>query len=402
MSKIRLYIPKFRKNSSALCNSGTAVVFSNADLTMDDRGWTVIPFGMWRHPMGWQQFGKEQATAICNAFRTVAGALKRAIVGLPVFNGHPDDPAYAAEFPDKTEYGQIANMEVREDGLAMQLVLSNDGAKLAKNGLRFISPRWNADVIGKKNGEEVWEPNEMLSVGLVKKPNIPNMSLVNKSTDLMNKKDLIALFGLAADSTDEAVTQAVTAAAKRPTAESLSNVQAEATTAKTDLANASTKLTEAQTALSNERRAHRETLVNSAFKDGRITQAEVPVWTKRLEASFADESKALANLAPVVKVKGVTDSMASLVNEVNQKLQAMTPEQRAEWSKTGVLVNDDGEGGSDSPMANVKSACDLANANIKKGTYDHIKDPNQRWATALSDVFKMHKKFTAAPDASAA
>ena len=48
MSKIRLYIPKFRKNSSALCNSGTAVVFSNADLTMDDRGWTVIPFGMWQ------------------------------------------------------------------------------------------------------------------------------------------------------------------------------------------------------------------------------------------------------------------------------------------------------------------------------------------------------------------
>ena len=403
MPKTRYYIPKFKLHSASLCNNAVAVVFSNAELTIDDRGWTVIPYGMWRHALGWQQFGMEQATAICNAFAIMATKLKRAIVGLPIFNGHPDEPEYEAEFPDKTEYGQLAEMEARADGLAMKLVLSNEGANLTKTGLKYISPRWNADVIGEKDGEKVWAPREMLSVGLVKKPNIPNMSLVNKGTDLMQKKDLIALFALAADATDEQVTAAVTAAAKRPTAESLSNAQTEATTAKGALAAANAKLTEANTklsdtatALANEQKAHRTALVNAAFKEGRITEADVPAWTRRLETSFADESKALSNIAPVVKVRGITDSLASVITEVNQRLQSMSREQRDEWSKTGILANDDstdGAGGGDD-MSNVRKLCNLVDAEMKKPSYDGIKDPNARRSAAMRNVLTVHKHFT--------
>jgi hypothetical protein len=406
MPKTRYYIPKFKLNSASLCNNAVAVVFSNAELTIDDRGWTVIPYGMWRHPLGWQQFGMEQATAICNAFAIMATKLKRAIVGLPIFNGHPDEPEYEAEFPDKTEYGQLAEMEARADGLAMKLVLSNDGANLTKMGLKYISPRWNADVIGEKNGEKVWAPREMLSVGLVKKPNIPNMSLVNKGTDLMQKKDLIALFGLAADSTDEAVTSAVAAAAKRPTTDSLSNAQTEATTAKakvteleTSLTNAAKEKTDLATALANEQKAHRTTLVNVAFKEGRITEAQVPIWQKRLDANFADESKALTNMAPVIKVKGITDSMSGLITDLNARLAKMTDAERAEWSKVGVLTNDDMGGGAGDDLANVKELCNLVTTEMKKGAYDHIKDPNQRYAQAMKNVLAVHKKFTDIKDA---
>ncbi len=109
------------------------IIFSNADLTVDEQGWTLIPYGMWQHAMGWQKFGKEEATAICNAFSSWMGKIRRAITGLPVFKGHPDQPELAAEFPDASEYGQVAEMQARENGLAIKQVLSNAGAELVKS-----------------------------------------------------------------------------------------------------------------------------------------------------------------------------------------------------------------------------------------------------------------------------
>ena len=405
MPKTRYYIPRFKVSSRALCNDAAAAtwIFANENITIDDRGFTVIPFGMWRHPQGWQRFGKEQAEAICNAFNSVVGQSKRVLVGLPIFQGHPAQPELASEFPDKTQYGQLSNMEVRPEGLALQMVLSNDGADLVRSGYKFPSPRWDAMPTGEKDGATVWDPFKMLSVGLVKRPNIPSASLINHSTDLMNKKDLIALFGLAADSTDEAVTSAVAAAAKRPTTDSLSNAQTEATTAKakvteleTSLTNAAKEKTDLATALANEQKAHRTALVNAAFKEGRITEADVPAWTRRLETSFADESKALSNIAPVVKVRGITESLAAVITEVNQRLQSMSPEQRAEWSKTGILANDDstdGAGGGDD-MSNVRKLCNLVDAEMKKPSYDGIKDPNARRSAAMRNVLTVHKHFT--------
>ena len=405
MPKTRYYIPRFKVSSRALCNDAAAAtwIFANEELTIDERGFTLIPYGFWRHAAGWQKFGKDQATAICNAFNSAVGQIKRALVGLPVFKGHPDQPEFRAEFPDDTPYGQVAELEARAEGLAIKMVLSNAGADLVRKGLKFISPRWDALPNGEKDDATVWEPYKLLSIGLVAKPNIPNASLVNHAANIMNKKDLIALFALAADATDEQVTAAVTAAAKRPTAESLSNAQTEATTAKGALAAANAKLTEANTklsdtatALANEQKAHRTALVNAAFKEGRITEADVPAWTRRLETSFADESKALSNIAPVVKVRGITDSLAAVITEVNQRLQSMSPEQRDEWSKTGILANDDstdGAGGGDD-MSNVRKLCNLVDAEMKKPSYDGIKDPNARRSAAMRNVLTVHKHFT--------
>lgn len=401
-----------RKTKLSNAAQSASFVLFNAELAVDEHGWTVVPFGMWRHAQGWQRFGKEQAEAICNAFRSTVGRIKRALTGLPVYKGHPDDPAFAEEFPDKTAYGQVANMEVRENGLAIQQVLSNEGADLVQNEkLHFISPRWDAAQIGERSGVPVWVPTRMISVGLVDRPNIPNKSLVNHSIlsnasledDFMNKKDLIALFALAADASDADVNAALTAAAKRPTAESLSNaesaktrIEGELTTAKTALSNAETKLTEATTALANERKAHRTTLVNAAIADGRIRVADEKLWTGRLETNFEAEAKALSNLKPTIKVHGTTeqDALVSL-GEVNARLQAMTPEQRSEWAKGGILGNAavDGDAGSGDDMANVKVLSDLVAQEMTSPKYANCKSNAERHNMAFSAVLKKHPRF---------
>jgi hypothetical protein len=392
-------------------------VLLNGDLSVDENGWTIIPYGMWRHSQGWQRFGKEQATSICNAFASVVGRIKRALTGLPVFKGHPDDPAFEDQFPDKTEYGQVAKMEVRDNGLAIQQVLSTAGADLVqKDGLKFISPRWDAERVGDRNGVPMWLPTKMISVGLVKRPNIPNQSLANHATlsnasldeDFMNKKDLIALFGLAADASDDAVSTALSNAAKRPTVEALSNAETaktaaerakaladtELATTKISLSNVTAERDTATTALSNERKAHRATLVNSAISDGRIKAADEKLWTARLEGNFDAEAKALSNLKPTIKVHGTTeqDALVSLA-EVNAKLQSMTPEQRAEWSKTGIMANEDVMGAPGDDMSNVRVIANLVADEMKSPKYDKCKSNSQKHSMAFAAVMKAHPEF---------
>jgi hypothetical protein len=183
-------------------NASSGCVLANLDLSVDHEGWTVIPFGSWPHSRGLQIFGKAEAENIVSAFKSTWSKLKRAVTGLPVYKGHPDVPEFADEFPDRTEYGQVADMEVRPDGLAIKQVLSQAGAELVKSGWKFISPFWDAKPAGTQSGVTRWFPTKIFSIGLVKKPNIPNKSLANQEPDLMNKADLIKLFGLAAEATD--------------------------------------------------------------------------------------------------------------------------------------------------------------------------------------------------------
>lgn len=395
-----------KNRTRTLCNyaPGATIIFTNADLTVDEAGWTKIPYGLWRHSMGWQQFGKEEAIAICNAFTSIMGRIKRAIVGLPVFKGHPDEPGMAAEFPDKHEYGQVSEMKAMDDGLAIRQVLSNAGADLVRSGLKFISPRWDAKPIGEKDDATVWSPYKMLSIGLVKRPNIPNASLVNHSStpDIMNKKDLIELFKLAADATDEQVRDAVAAASQRPSAESLSNAEGklagkdtEIVALKSSVTALTTERDTANTALANERKSHRTSLINAAVKDGRVKPADLDLWKGRLETNFAAESVTLSNLAPVIKTTATTEQAALAL--LNQRLSGMSEEERRSFLASGTLSNDDGDGPS-SDMANVKELCNMVNKEMKSGNYDHIKDPNQKYSAAMGNVLKLHKKFLQTKD----
>ena len=120
----------------------------NGEVASD--GWAIIPYGDWPHEMGMQKFHRPQAEAIVAAFENAAGRFfRRAVVGLPILKGHPDHPvaAIANQYPDKGDKGQIAEMEARDDGLALRLILSSAGADLVRKGWKFISPLWLGQLV---------------------------------------------------------------------------------------------------------------------------------------------------------------------------------------------------------------------------------------------------------------
>lgn len=343
---------------------------------IDDSGWAVIPFGDWPHEMGMQKFGPEQARQIVAAFSGLAGKFRRAIIGLPIYKGHPDSPveAIANMYPDKADKGQIAAMEVRDTGLALKLVLSTAGADLVRKGWKFISPMWIANLVSNVGDQlRVFAPCRMQSVGLVSKPNIPSPSLANaapaanhKQNKTMNPETLKKL-GLAANATPEQIEAAVTQLQER--AATLANEHTAHATAKTDLATAQgkivtleasassvgAKLTEAQTTLANERKARIGDLIANAILTGRILLAEKSTWETRLASNFETESAVLANAAPKVKTASEIPSMLKKLEE------QMTTELANAKKKKGAGAEDDDEDEDDG-----KDECGMGNADYAK------------------------------------
>lgn len=391
-----------------LCNDTPEGAALANMVTIDDKGWAFIPYGDWPHEAGLQKFHRPQAEAIANAYNSMAGRFKRAVCGLPIFKGHPDMPGAAGEaYPDKDDKGQIAAMEVRSDGLALKLVLSNAGAELVRKGWKYISPYWEVARLGLSSaGFNLFAPTALRSVGLVVKPNIPTPSLANNAAHAANPKNktmnpkLLALLGLAADATAEQIETAVVAHTTKVT--TLANEATLLVTTKGELTalqgkvvtleNAATKsttdLTDARTALANERKARINDVIVVAIRTGRATEAEKKTWADRLEANFEAESAALANAAPKVKTASDIPAMlkvlenqmkASLANEVasddgdeddgkdesgmgNGDYAKLKPEERAAKMKN--LINDHMGKLANTPQAVRYNA---AYANAKKG-----------------------------------
>lgn len=304
-----------------LANSAAAGTFifglpNSFDAVTDEHGWTTIPFGLWPHTEGYQRFGQKEAEAVVTAFKSGWDRFKRMIVGLPVFKGHPDNPAFANLYPDKTEYGSVADMEVRDNGLAIKHVVNSKGATLVANGLDRISPNWLVDDTGeKKNGRPVYVVTSIKSIGLVNKPNIPNLSLANIAPDSPMKDLLIKLLALANDATDEQIVAGVTALAARPTPDSLVNAKNELAVANGKVESLTVELKGEKAradlgakALANAKEVRVNAIVATAIKAGKITPADKDTWTGILNADVDAGEKVLANVKAAIKTKPQVDS----------------------------------------------------------------------------------------------
>lgn len=316
-------------------------------------GWARVPYGEWPHEEGLQRFGKPEAEEMVRYYKSTWARLKRAFIGLPIFKGHPDladvlkkqRPSLAneaarraldrrvaeieARWPDRREYGSIADLEARDDALYLKPVLSPAGAALVNEGLRHFSPHWLGRVRGEKGGKPIWGPAFLLSIGLTDRPNIGGTSLVNQQpTSTMNRLlviQLLAALGrsLANEATDDQLNAELTAAAPiatslraRPEQAALANEQTARTNLESQLTTARAAATTAETALANERTAHaatvksrNEALVSAAIREGRVLEANRATWLSRLERDFVAESTALANEAGALKTRGKTDEV---------------------------------------------------------------------------------------------
>ncbi len=363
--------------------------FANA-VEMSESGWTLLPYGEWPHAEGVQRFTQASAEKIVSAFKGVWGQFKRAVIGLPVFKGHPDLRGLENQFPDKTEYGQIADMEARPEGLAVKQILSASGADLVRSGLRFISPHWLANAVGKTpSGAIIYEPVVMKSVGLTARPNIPNKSLVNTAEfKSMNKEKLLALLATLScvlkplanetEVADDVIEAKIKEAFARPTADALANEKSatlaatqRAQAAETDLAKLKTDLETATKTLANETKKRTSELLDGATKLGIITVAQRPLWQKRLELDYPSESVALVNSNPAIKTAPTVEATRlAAVDGAIKKTAA-----------TGALANVETGG---------KDLAGLVNEEMASANCANIKDPNRRRAQAMANV---EKKF---------
>jgi hypothetical protein len=205
--------------------------YSLANSLASENGWALLAkFGDWpnrgvdgkRKPVI-QRFTRPAAEAIVSKFKSVSGRIRRAVVGNPIFNGHPDSPEYGHLWPDKSSHGSVADMEVRANGLWIKPVLTLTGSRLVEDGNDRLSARWNVRTTGEEeNGIPVAEPFQLLSVGLVPVGNIPGPSLINAQTipPMNAHRDLLVqLLGklgypVTAGASDEELTAAAQAAMK--------------------------------------------------------------------------------------------------------------------------------------------------------------------------------------------
>jgi len=342
-------------NKFSLANVSLAFVGSpDADLANiaaagSGDGWALIAkYGDHPHPGPpgantpiLQRFGKPDAENLVANFNAGSNRIRRATVGVPIYDGHPDAAGLERIFPDKTAHGTFAELAARDDGLYGRPILTNSGSRLVEDfGKDRLSPLWQCETTGEKvDGRVVVKPTRLKSVGLVTKGNIPGPSLLNASFSAMNKTKLIqllALLGLtvAADSDDaalgNAVDQGLTAAtsvqktktdleaanselttvkAKLTTLEAekntLANAATERDTLKTDLANA-------KKAVEAERKERAVLLVNAAFTEGRLpaTERDATILALCNAADFATEAGRLAARTKLVKTTSATDDLS--------------------------------------------------------------------------------------------
>jgi hypothetical protein len=309
---------------AGFCNANDlaeGIAFVN-EVAVGADGWAQLaPFGdypgqaMLRQPDGAiktfpaiQRLVRAAADLMVARFKSPWHRLKRYFTGCHIYAGHPDVPAFANDYPDKTPKGMIVDLEARADGLFCKPVFTTEGSELVETRqLRAFSAYWSAREIGGQAGSggrflKLYRPDFLKSAGLTNHPNLP-VHLLNEAqppTPSPVKKQILLDF-LAA----QGITLA-NEAADDHIAAALRQLGDRVTTAESSLAARGTELESLRTELANERSAHIGAVLDNAVAAGRITAAQRPDWATRLGADFANAAAALGRLMPALKTKALT------------------------------------------------------------------------------------------------
>ena len=366
-----LLSPRLRASAVHFVNSDVCadlVSFTN-DLAVGPDGWAQLaPFGdfpgraMLRQPDGSvktfdaiQRLDRAAAEGMTAKFKSIGQRLKRFITGCHIYIGHPDVPAFANDYPDKSPKGMIVDLAVRDDGLYCKPVFTNEGSELVESKTyRAFSGYWSAQPVGEENGKTIFRPDHLKSAGLTNRPNLP-VQLMNETPAaaacsfssgaeppthpvLRTLLPWFAWHGVAlspeatAGQVEAALAQLETrfepptSANAQPGRAGASASQStpapdspEAPPSPSSSGDASGPAAEGTgRAFANERQARITAILDLAIATGRITAAQRPDWAARLavEANFANELDVLEKAAPVLKTRGLTADMGSRKVEI--------------------------------------------------------------------------------------
>lgn len=131
----------------------------------------------------------------------------------------------------------------------------------------------------------------------------------------MNREEIIKIYGLPEDASDEDVANAVKAGAQA--IEEIATERTKAEAAEAEKGQAEKDRDEAKAELANEKAAHRGILLDNAIADGRISVAGRAAWEKRLTDDFKAGSVALANEKPLKRASAVEGKKPAKAADVN-------------------------------------------------------------------------------------
>lgn len=300
-----------------------------------EKTYRLAPYG--EHPVMYdgrqviQVVDEEAVELMASNFASVGTQLATFFQGIPVYEGHPDDPQWLKDNPGHkaTAVARIKGIEKGEDGPYVRTVFNSAGVGLMGGTAPCYSghsPRWRMVPIPGR--PDHFRPILLWSDGLTNNPNIPGNTLALNSlktgdtpqvelspkseTDASeNTTDIIMkltpeaqkALGFAPDATP---TEAEISAAIIKLSSEKTTAAADKVTAEEAVTAANSRTTAANiriTALESIQTAAVTTVVNAARDSGRITEAQVPEWVDALNTSFTTESAKLSRLMPTLNTK---------------------------------------------------------------------------------------------------
>jgi hypothetical protein len=168
------------------------------EAALDEDGWALIaPFG--EHPKTRfikkngtvqrehfiQVLDHQSADQLLSRENSLFRRIRRAVVGIPVYKGHPDlgdfSPETAVGGAKKEIIGAIDKVRKTERGLEAHFVLTPAGADaVEREGCKYPSALWYVQPVGRRGGAVLARPFKLLSAGLTAHPNISGVeSLAN-------------------------------------------------------------------------------------------------------------------------------------------------------------------------------------------------------------------------------
>jgi hypothetical protein len=292
--------------------------------------------------------------------KTISFGLALFFKGIPVYEGHPDDPAWLRQNPGHKPdaKARIKSFDVGADGLYATTVFNSEGAALISGEAPKYSahsPRWRMIPIpGRAN---CMRPVLLWSTGLTNSPNIPDSTIAlnsaapgipadeesqpaaadgtgepetNDQDDTMKLTvAALAALGFAPEATpsdDEISTAIVKLAGDKQTTE-------ETATA------ANSKVIDLQAALATARTAAVDTVINTAIAEGRITEGNKQKWVDALNTDFDGERAKIAKLMPALNTqnrlpgntsarRGEQAEMATGIDAINSAVTSFAAEKQ--------------------------------------------------------------------------
>jgi hypothetical protein len=142
----------------------------NLDNFLMEGDWICLSkYGNFPHSKFLQQFTKESAVMLVDHFQSNQSVI-------PIFIGHPDDDQFChlPEHQDATPYAIVTQLEMRDSGLFFKAAWNSEKLEFIKeSSLKFLSPRWLCNHLHTEGPNHVYEPSQLISVGLTNNPNLP-------------------------------------------------------------------------------------------------------------------------------------------------------------------------------------------------------------------------------------